>query len=446
MEDFEQEFIDMLLKQEKFEPEAYLDKAANPPIMTIGYGTTRYANGKSVKEGDKITEEEARKLVPLYLKERESEYKQHFPNWDRFPEHMKNALRNIAYRGGASNFVKHSPKFTAAINEGMEDGFLNTEEAKAIIKEMGLDKENSVNLTDRKQRNAALLLGLYNYNHNKSIGSLGGKKNTKTRTEYTNFGNNVFYPGNNWNKKWEAIQNAYKSNADFALRLKDPNRQSIDLEDGKTGTFLLNHIEGDGYDIVYPQIQNIKTEFNLLKPSTWFNKGKQLKLIDPKIALKTAIENGDTLHVPQGLGKWFTTSYKQFYPFKKGGSIYQLKGGGSMTIQDEPLGEDFVPSVQQAMYNNSDVNGQIRGRWYSGSIQPNGVITMTWVRFLPITEKGFTTKRPVWTTATIQNNSYSIKNELMSAEDEKDYIKYDRERNGKRKRQDGGKINYKDIF
>ena len=32
----------------------------------------------------------------------------------------------------------------------MEDGFLNTKEAQAIIKEMELDKANPVNLTDRK--------------------------------------------------------------------------------------------------------------------------------------------------------------------------------------------------------------------------------------------------------------------------------------------------------
>ena len=50
--------IDFIKKWEDFRADAYPCEAG---VMTIGYGTTRYADGKKVQKGDKITEEQALK-------------------------------------------------------------------------------------------------------------------------------------------------------------------------------------------------------------------------------------------------------------------------------------------------------------------------------------------------------------------------------------------------
>jgi GH24 family phage-related lysozyme (muramidase) len=53
-------FIDWIKKHEGFRAQAYLDKGQ----YSIGYGSATMPDGKLVKAGDVITEEEAAKLIP----------------------------------------------------------------------------------------------------------------------------------------------------------------------------------------------------------------------------------------------------------------------------------------------------------------------------------------------------------------------------------------------
>lgn len=53
-----QKCLDVIEKYEGFREKAYLD-SANPPVPTIGIGTTVYKNGVKVKMGDTITRQTA---------------------------------------------------------------------------------------------------------------------------------------------------------------------------------------------------------------------------------------------------------------------------------------------------------------------------------------------------------------------------------------------------
>ncbi|MEM1368365.1 MAG: glycoside hydrolase family protein [Cyanobacteria bacterium P01_H01_bin.15] len=61
-----QNCLDLIKKWEGFRHEAYQDVAG---IWTIGYGTIRYPNGKSVKPGDIISESEAEAYLKLHVEE-----------------------------------------------------------------------------------------------------------------------------------------------------------------------------------------------------------------------------------------------------------------------------------------------------------------------------------------------------------------------------------------
>jgi lysozyme len=76
---------------------AYLDKLAIPPLWTIGKGTTVYPDGRKVKEGDVITQEEANSLLVHYIEKNIS------PILDRLElnEDQYCALVSFAYNTGA---------------------------------------------------------------------------------------------------------------------------------------------------------------------------------------------------------------------------------------------------------------------------------------------------------------------------------------------------------
>lgn len=62
-----QKAIDLIKKWEGYKDKAYQCSAGR---WTIGYGSTIYINGDKVKEGDKITIDEAEDLLMWYLKKR----------------------------------------------------------------------------------------------------------------------------------------------------------------------------------------------------------------------------------------------------------------------------------------------------------------------------------------------------------------------------------------
>ena len=92
-----------------------------------------------------------------------------------------------------------------------------------------------------------------------------------------------------------------QSNANFAKRLRDPNRKAIKLPDGKWGNFKLSWSEDEYGVMVYPEIQEIN--------------GKLVDLSsDRDAAWKSAVERKDYVYFPsREAAEWFTTHYKQYY-------------------------------------------------------------------------------------------------------------------------------------
>lgn len=312
MDEYSNEFIDYLKRFENFKPNTYWipgeywDANKTQKKYTIGYGSTTYADGKKVKKDDTITEEDATNLMHNYLQSKTDSLKQYITNWDKLPQQVKEGLFSIIYRGGS---LSKSPKFVQALNNAYEDGQLTTDEYKAILSEMQFNKTG--NLQDRMQRNAALLGGMYDYNDNESINTATTKK-----SPYANFNNNVFYPANKWGKRWVDRQNLYASQANFAQRLKDPNRKSIDLGNGTHGTHLMAYDTINGQNVMYPLIQEELQYpwYDFLKVTT-----PDTTLVhydDNKKALNTAIEKGDTIHIQD---PWTSEHYKQGFKFKNGG-------------------------------------------------------------------------------------------------------------------------------
>lgn len=96
-----QKGIDLMHEFESCRLEAYLCPAK---IWTIGWGNTYYADGTSVKSGDRISQEQANRLFEVILSKFESQvYKSVKPmiNSNQF-----SALVCFTYNVGIGNFLK----------------------------------------------------------------------------------------------------------------------------------------------------------------------------------------------------------------------------------------------------------------------------------------------------------------------------------------------------
>ncbi len=295
------EYLDFLTRYEKFSPKAYWDSIGK--VWTIGYGTTRYLNGVPVKEGDVITEPEAVNQLKGFYQRFMPTIKQQFSNWDKFPLQAKQGILSMAYRGGAKNFTYKSPKLARAVNDAYADGNLSEDEYRKILSEMTFDNKKG-NLQDRVYRHAAMLGGLYDYSDNSNINTLGGRLNKATSTPYTNFPKEVFRTGSKWSNRLRAF--TAERGADFMSRLRD---LEIKLPDN------MHYRQGNGVDIVYSsQVGVIKYPWwDIFKLST-----PQKHIVDyskdADAAYEKSVQYGDTIHVPQGVGKYFVKQYKLHYP------------------------------------------------------------------------------------------------------------------------------------
>lgn len=77
-------------------------------VWTIGYGSTRYTNGDKVKEGDRITQEEANALFQRTVDEFEYQVKLLLGNelCTKLHPHSLSALVSFAYNVGITAFGK----------------------------------------------------------------------------------------------------------------------------------------------------------------------------------------------------------------------------------------------------------------------------------------------------------------------------------------------------
>ena len=94
--------LDLIKKYEGFKDTAYLCPAN---VWTIGYGTTRYLNGKRVKEGDTITLEQAEIELIEKCKLIEKDIKRLLKDNIELNENQISALVSFVYNIGIGNFM-----------------------------------------------------------------------------------------------------------------------------------------------------------------------------------------------------------------------------------------------------------------------------------------------------------------------------------------------------
>lgn len=106
---FESTLIDRLIKEEQFRDSAYR-ATKGEEFLTIGYG--HY--GADVKEGDKITQEEALALLRKDVNDRLPAIRKAIPSFDNFSNELKVEIAQSWFRGGMSG----SPDTIKLINQG----------------------------------------------------------------------------------------------------------------------------------------------------------------------------------------------------------------------------------------------------------------------------------------------------------------------------------------
>jgi lysozyme len=96
--------IDLIKKYEGFEAKAYPDPGTGAEPITIGYGSTRYANGDKVKLGDVVTLQEAERLLIIDLERRYKAIQAWLP--DKINQNQVDAVLSFVYNCGIGAFEK----------------------------------------------------------------------------------------------------------------------------------------------------------------------------------------------------------------------------------------------------------------------------------------------------------------------------------------------------
>ena len=80
---------------------AYEDPIHGWSVATIGYGTTKYPNGKKVKQGDIITRDEAQKYLVWEVEKLCKPNLENIPTWKQMNNNQRGSLYSFAYNLGA---------------------------------------------------------------------------------------------------------------------------------------------------------------------------------------------------------------------------------------------------------------------------------------------------------------------------------------------------------
>ena len=94
---------------EGFRSHAYPDPLSGGKPWTIGYGSTHHSDGTAIKPGDVVTEQQADKLLNIYVQDRILPALQRIPHWQDMSPNMQVALIDFAYNLGATFYG--SPDF-----------------------------------------------------------------------------------------------------------------------------------------------------------------------------------------------------------------------------------------------------------------------------------------------------------------------------------------------
>ena len=80
---------------------AYPDPISGWRVPTIGYGTTRYSDGRQVQQGDIVTEPEAEEHLTWEIERICRTELEKIPTWSRMNDHQRGALYSFGYNLGA---------------------------------------------------------------------------------------------------------------------------------------------------------------------------------------------------------------------------------------------------------------------------------------------------------------------------------------------------------
>jgi GH24 family phage-related lysozyme (muramidase) len=80
---------------------AYPDPLHGWDVATIGYGTTRYSDGRKVKQGDRVNAIEADMLLRQEIDRIAANLRDTVPHWTAMADHQKCALISFAYNLGS---------------------------------------------------------------------------------------------------------------------------------------------------------------------------------------------------------------------------------------------------------------------------------------------------------------------------------------------------------
>ena len=94
--------LQIIKQYEGFFPKAYPDPLSGGEPWTIGYGTTRYADGRKVQDGDLISLDDAGKLLRHEAEEIARKLGSVIPHWKEMTTNQRSALVSFAYNLGTN--------------------------------------------------------------------------------------------------------------------------------------------------------------------------------------------------------------------------------------------------------------------------------------------------------------------------------------------------------
>lgn len=94
----------LISKYEGFKTEAYWDKTGK--VWTIGKGSTTHPDGRPVKQGDKISKQQADQYMEHYVNTKVIPKLKMIPNWNLMNSNQQSALISFAYNVGPGFYGK----------------------------------------------------------------------------------------------------------------------------------------------------------------------------------------------------------------------------------------------------------------------------------------------------------------------------------------------------
>ena len=144
--------LNLIKKYEGLRLNAYLCPAS---VVTIGYGSTKYPNGKKVLLGEKLSgEKEATQLLLATLDPYEAAVNKHLPNINQC---QFDALVSFCYNVGTGAFIKSTLLKKAKVNNAdpsILDEFLRWNKAAGKVMN---------GLTNRRREEANLYFSICNF-------------------------------------------------------------------------------------------------------------------------------------------------------------------------------------------------------------------------------------------------------------------------------------------